>query len=135
MRIDVPLTPTTSRRVNFSPMPSPPFGKMNDFPGPFSSKNKTTFKSLLPKLSFKYRNTTLDIEKAAILALGSSFAETREMPRITRASSFTKLFTPKMKKTSSFPVTPVSHSNPESTHGGPTTDLLNSAVSTNPILA
>lgn len=127
VRIDMPLTPTTSRRVNFSPMPSPPFGKMNDFPGPFSSKNKTTFKSLLPKLSFKYRNTTLDIEKAAILALGSSFAETREKPRITRASSFTKLFTPKMKKTSSFPVTPVSHSNPESTHGEPTTDLLNSA--------
>lgn len=131
----MPSTPTTSRRVNFSPMPSPRFGKINDFPVPSSSKSKTTFKSLLPKLSFKYRNTTSDIEKAAILALGSSFTETREKPRIARASSLTKLLTPRMKKTSSFPVTPVSHSNPESTHGGLTTDLLNSAVSTDPILS
>ncbi|KAH9735217.1 RING-CH-type domain-containing protein [Citrus sinensis] len=127
VRIDMPSTPTTSRRVNFSPMPSPCFGKINDFPVPSSSKSKTTFKSLLPKLSFKYRNTTSDIEKAAILALGSSFTETREKPRIARASSLTKLLTPRMKKTSSFPVTPVSHSNPESIHGGLTTDLLNSA--------
>ncbi|KAL9429291.1 hypothetical protein AB3S75_031160 [Citrus x aurantiifolia] len=127
VRIDMPSTPTTSRRVNFSPMPSPRFGKINDFPVPSSSKSKTTFKSLLPKLSFKYRNTTSDIEKAAILILGSSFTETREKPRIARASSVTKLLTPRMKKTSSFPVTPVSHSNPESTHGGLATDLLNSA--------
>lgn len=126
VRIDMPSTPTTSRRVNFSPMPSPPFGKINDFPSP-SSKNKTTFKSLLPNLSFKFRNTTSDIEKAAILALGSSFTGTRVKPRITRASSLTKLVTPRVKKTSSFPVTPVSHSNPESTHGGLTTDQLNSA--------
>ncbi|GAY53345.1 hypothetical protein CUMW_148600 [Citrus unshiu] len=72
-------------------------------------------------------STPTTSRRAAILALGSSFTETREKPRIARASSLTKLLTPRMKKTSSFPVTPVSHSNPESTHGGLTTDLLNSA--------
>ncbi|KAF5953877.1 hypothetical protein HYC85_006733 [Camellia sinensis] len=79
-------------------------------------------KSLFPKLSFKFRNTTSEIERAAILALGDSPADTWEKPLIRRTLSLSKLFTPKMKRTSSLPVTPIAHSNPESMHGGNTID-------------
>ncbi|KAK1563483.1 hypothetical protein Q3G72_028123 [Acer saccharum] len=117
--VNLPLTPsTTPRKVIFSPMPSPPptVDTTNESQGPLSSKNKSTIKSFLPKLSFKYRNnTTADIEKAAILALGSSSTQTRG--KISRTLSLTKFFTPRAKAASSLPVTPISHSNPESMHG------------------
>ncbi|GMP85073.1 hypothetical protein CsSME_00038378 [Camellia sinensis var. sinensis] len=90
-----------------------------------SSRGKSSFKSFLPKLSFKFRNTTSEIEKAAILALGDSLAGTRGKPLIRRTLSLTKLFTPKMKRTSSLPVTPIIHSNPESMHGGNTVEAKN----------
>ena len=75
-------------------------------------------KKLLPKLSFKFRNANSDTEKAAIIALGGSPAETREKPFIQRTLSLTKLFALKIKRTSSLPVTSIAHSNPESRHGG-----------------
>ncbi|GKV12223.1 hypothetical protein SLEP1_g23401 [Rubroshorea leprosula] len=118
VRINMSLTPSpTPRRVNFSPLPSPKISKFDESPGPSTSKNKLVFRSLLPKLSFKYRNTTSDIQKAAVLALGGPSAETRGKPRFQRTFSLPKLFTPRTKKTSSFPVTPTVHSNPESMHG------------------
>lgn len=128
VRINMPPTPnSTPKRVNFSPMPSPSYTKINVSPGPSPSKGRSSIKSLLPKLSFKYRSSTSEIEKAAILALGASSTGTREKPLTPRTSSLTKLFTPKMKRTSSLPVSPIAHSNPESMHGGNTIDLLDSA--------
>ncbi|XWS66896.1 hypothetical protein CRYUN_Cryun05aG0240400 [Craigia yunnanensis] len=119
VRIDMALTPTTTpKRVNFSPMPSPIFSRFDESPAHLSSKSKSSLKSLLPKLSFKHRNTNLEIEKAAILALGGSTAEIREKPRISRTFSLSKLFTSRMKNTSSLPSTPTARSNPESMHGG-----------------
>ncbi|GMH26396.1 hypothetical protein Nepgr_028239 [Nepenthes gracilis] len=120
MRISMPPMPSpTPKRVNFSPMPSPSIAKMNMSPSPSSSKEKSPFKRLLPKLSFKFRSPTSEIEKAAMLALGSSSLGTRERSSISRTLSFTKLFTPKkFDRTSSLPDKWVSHSNPESTHGG-----------------
>ncbi|TYH32361.1 hypothetical protein ES288_A01G246000v1 [Gossypium darwinii] len=119
VRIDMTLTPTaTPRRVNFSPMPSPIFNRFDESPVYSSPKSKPSLKSLLPKLSFKYRNTNLEIEKAAILALGGSSADIQGKPRIPRTFSLSKIFTPRAKNTSSLPGTPVAHSNPESTHGG-----------------
>ncbi|KAJ4830167.1 hypothetical protein Tsubulata_010299, partial [Turnera subulata] len=127
--IEMPPNPslTPNKRVNFSPMPSPtcptihepldPYPILNDPVDP-SSKTKSAKKSLLPKLSFKYGNNTLDIEKAAILALGGSSASIKEKPSIYRTLSFTRLFAPKSKKPSSLPATPIAHSNPGSTHGG-----------------
>ncbi|XWS55814.1 hypothetical protein CRYUN_Cryun09bG0032400 [Craigia yunnanensis] len=118
VRIDMALTPaTTPKRVNFSPMPSPIFSRFDESPIHPSSKSKSSLKSLLPKLSFKYRNNNLEIEKAAILALGGSSAEIREKPRISRTFSLSKFFAPRMKNTSSLPGTPTAHSNPESMHG------------------
>ncbi|CAL5422388.1 unnamed protein product [Camellia sinensis] len=126
VRINMPPTPSrTPKRVNFSPIPSPSYYKFNDCPSPLmSSRGKSSFKSLLPKLSFKFRNTTSEIEKAAILALGDSLAGTRGKPLIRRTPSLTKLFTSKMKRTSSLPVSPIVHSNPESMHGGNTVEAL-----------
>ncbi|THG23877.1 E3 ubiquitin-protein ligase MARCH7-like isoform X1 [Camellia sinensis] len=127
VRINMPPTPSrTPKRVNFSPIPSPSYYKFNDCPSPLmSSRGKPSFKSLLPKLSFKFRNTTSEIEKAAILALGDSLTGTRGKPLIRRTPSLTKLFSPKMKRTSSLPVTPIVHSNPESMHGGNTVEAKN----------
>ncbi|XP_065857104.1 uncharacterized protein [Euphorbia lathyris] len=106
--IPMPSTPNlTPKRVNFSPMPSPSFA-----PDYSTAKNRSNIRSLLPKFSFKYRNTTADIEKAAVLALGGS---TEKRPFLSRTMSF---FSPRGKRTSSLPVTPIAHSNPESTHGG-----------------
>ncbi|KAF9680285.1 hypothetical protein SADUNF_Sadunf06G0105400 [Salix dunnii] len=114
-----PIPSSTPKRVNFSPLPSPSFGQMNEPLDPSSSKSKANIRSLLPKLSFKYRNSTLDIEKAAaMLALGGSSETTKQKPFISRTLSLTKLFTIRTKRTSSLPVTPIAHSNPESMHGG-----------------
>ncbi|KAJ6913703.1 hypothetical protein NC651_016056 [Populus alba x Populus x berolinensis] len=100
-------------------MPSPSFAQMNEPPDPSSSKIKSNIRSLLPKLSFKYRNSTSDIEKAAaMLALGGSSETTKQKPFISRTLSLTKLFTLRTTRTSSLPVTPIAHSNPESMHGG-----------------
>ncbi|XP_042046042.1 uncharacterized protein LOC121792234 [Salvia splendens] len=114
--INMPPSPIpTPKRVNFSPLPSPNRLKLNGSPSP-STKPKSSIKNLLPRLSFKFRNTNSDIEKAAIIALQVS----PEMPStsIPRTFSLSKLFTPKMDRTSSLPTSPILHSNPESAHGG-----------------
>uniref|UniRef100_A0A803NQ38 RING-CH-type domain-containing protein n=1 Tax=Cannabis sativa TaxID=3483 RepID=A0A803NQ38_CANSA len=112
------------RRVNFSPLPSPSFGRHTRSPGPSSSKTKSNMKNLLPKLSFKNRNSSSEIQKAVLLALESSPEERQEKRTFSRTLSLTKLFTPRSKNTSSLPVTPIAHSNPESMHGGNMTELL-----------
>lgn len=113
----MPPTPTPSpRRVIFSPCPSPVFTKSNESPGPSTSKNKSTIKTLLPKLSFKFRNTNSEIEKAAFLALeGSAATVAPKKPFLSRTLSRMKS---RGWKTSSLPVSPVAHSNPVSIHGG-----------------
>ncbi|KAM1853674.1 hypothetical protein EV1_009517 [Malus domestica] len=125
VRINMPPTPSpTPKRVNFSPLPSPSLAKINVSPGPSSSKTKSTTKrSLLPRLSFKNRNTTSDIEKAATRALGGLPAGTHEKPSTPRAWSFATLLTPRTKTSSSLPATPIAHSNLESMHGRNTIDL------------
>lgn len=134
--IQIPPTPSpTPKKVNFSPIPSPVYARMKESSDPSSSKSRSTMKSLIPRLSFKYRNTTSDIEKAAMLALGGSSPATKEKPLISRTLSLTKLFTPRMKRTTSLPVTPITHSNPESVHGGNTINPLVSAVSISPFFA
>ncbi|XP_058101796.1 uncharacterized protein LOC131245973 isoform X2 [Magnolia sinica] len=123
--INMPRTPSpTSMKVKFTPMPSPTSTRFNVSPGPSSSKGKPSLKNLLPRVSFKSRASTTDIEKAAILALGASSAGSRERPLISRSFSLSKMFTPSIKRTSSLPVTPVVHSNPESMHGSSTVEQL-----------
>lgn len=136
VQIKMPPTPTsipTPRRVNFLLTPSPSDARANVSPSP-SSKGKTSLKNLLPKLSFKYRGSNSDIEKAANIALGPSSAMPREKPSISRSLSLTKIFTPRMNRTSSLPVNPIVHSNPESAHGGSVGGPLSSDVCFNALL-
>ncbi|KAK7345581.1 hypothetical protein VNO77_16186 [Canavalia gladiata] len=114
VRIKMPLTPPP-RRVIFSPCPSPGFPRSNESPGPSTSRNRSIIKTFLPKLNFKFRNTNLEIEKAAFLALEGSTPMTPKKPFLSRTLS---VITPRGKRTSSLPVTPIAHSNPESLHGG-----------------
>ncbi|CAL1378441.1 unnamed protein product [Linum trigynum] len=122
---------STPKRVNFSPFRSPSFAIYSESPDGSTSKAKSTRKNLLPKLSFKYRRSTADIERAAILALGGSPDSVKERSFFRRTTSLTKLFgfTPRTnnKNTTSLPVSPISRSNPESMHGRHTIDPHNSA--------
>ncbi|CAA2982669.1 Ubiquitin-- ligase [Olea europaea subsp. europaea] len=127
VQIKMPPTPTpTPKRVNFLLTPSPSDAKVtvSGSPHPSSSKAKPSIKNLLPRLSFKYRSSNSDAEKTANLDSGSSTTRTQENPSISRSWSLTKIFTPRMKRTTSLPVTPIAHSNPESVRDG----IINSSV-------
>ncbi|XP_065868075.1 uncharacterized protein [Euphorbia lathyris] len=127
--IKMPPTPSpTPRKVNFLLTPTSSDAKACTSPGPSSSRGKSSLRSLLPKLSLKSRTSSLDVEKAGNPATDSSSSAPKEKPSISRSLSLSKLFTPRIKRTSSLPVTPISHSNPESLRGGSISGALNSNV-------
>ncbi|EOA30448.1 hypothetical protein CARUB_v10013573mg [Capsella rubella] len=110
-----------AKRVNFSPMSSPRIGQRGASLSPSSSspRNKpNSLKNLIPKLSFKNRNSNnnnVDVEKAADLSFVSSPSSGNGRDRSTW--NLATILTPRLKKTESLPVTPIAHSNPESMHG------------------
>ncbi|XP_048425531.1 uncharacterized protein LOC103956779 isoform X2 [Pyrus x bretschneideri] len=122
----MPPTPSpTPRKVNFLLTPGSVDGRMSDSPGPSSAKGKSSIKSIFPKLSFKYRSSA-GAEKASNLAAEGSSTGAREKASISRSQSLTKLFTPRMKTTSSLPVTPIALAHREYAHGGSVGGSLNS---------
>ncbi|XP_039052749.1 uncharacterized protein LOC120194541 isoform X2 [Hibiscus syriacus] len=124
--VKIPPTPSpTPRKVNFLLTPNPSDAITSGSPGPFSSRGKSSLKNLLPKLSFKQRNANLDIEKAAAIALASSSTLQREKPSISRTLSISKIFTPRIKRTSSLPVTHITNSNLEPTSTGSLSGSVN----------
>ncbi|KAK8601503.1 hypothetical protein V6N12_051335 [Hibiscus sabdariffa] len=129
--VTIKMPPTsclTPRKVNFLLTPSPSDARITGSSGPSSSRGKSSLKSLLPKLSFKSRNSDLDVEKAATFAPGSSPTSRREKRPIARTLSLTKIFrSPRMKRTSSLPVTRIAHSNSESASIGSLSGLVNSS--------
>ncbi|KAF8100448.1 hypothetical protein N665_0224s0031 [Sinapis alba] len=114
--IKMPPTPSpTPRRVNFSLTSSSPG------PGPTSAsavppRGKSSLKNLIPKVGFKPKTSHTDIEKGQ--GDVSSPSALQEKPSISRSLSLSKLFTPRIKRTSSLPVTPIVLSKSESAHGG-----------------
>ncbi|KAK4788496.1 hypothetical protein SAY86_019815 [Trapa natans] len=109
----VPTAPSpTPRRVIFSLMEDSNEGRGSGSPGPSSSwRGKPSIRGLLTKLSFKYWNSPLtDIED-------SSYTISGEKPSISRSLSFSKIFTPGMKRTSSLPIASLVDSNHGSTQG------------------
>lgn len=122
VRINMPPTPisTPTRASLPPPSPSPSSRRNNNSPYP-SSRGKS-MKNFLPKISFKHKDSTLDTEKASMLAIGTPVAGPQEKTSIIRSVSLTKLFTPRIKRTSSLPVTPIAHSNPNSVRGGSVVD-------------
>ncbi|GMI97011.1 hypothetical protein like AT5G60580 [Hibiscus trionum] len=127
--IKMPQTPClTPRKVNFLLTPSPSDSRIAGSSGPSTSRGKSSLKSLLPKLSFKNRNPDSDVEKAAMFAPDSSSSSRREKPSIARTLSLSKIFrSPRMKRTSSLPVTRITHSNSESGSMGSLSGSVNSS--------
>ncbi|XP_010476472.1 PREDICTED: uncharacterized protein LOC104755692 isoform X1 [Camelina sativa] len=127
-----------AKRVNFSPMSSPRIGERGASLSPSSSspRNKpTSLKNLIPKLSFKSRNSNnnnVDIEKAADFSFVSSPSSGHGRDRYTW--TLTNILTPRLKKTESLPVTPIAHSNPESMHGRYVVDPVTSTQKKGPPL-
>ncbi|KAL2239818.1 UNVERIFIED_CONTAM: hypothetical protein Sindi_0623000 [Sesamum indicum] len=119
VQIKMPPTPTpTPKRVNFLVTPSPSDSRLNGSPLPSSTRGKSSIRNILPKLNFKHRASSSDVEKAGSIDSSSLTTVTQDKPSMSRSWSFSKIFTPRMKRTSSLPVTPVAHSNPDSAHGG-----------------
>ncbi|KAL7201953.1 hypothetical protein ACSBR1_033609 [Camellia fascicularis] len=132
VQIKMPPTPTptpTPKKVNFVLTPSPSDVRTIGSPGPSSARGKSGFKSLLPKLSFKARSSQSDAETATAnpgVEASSPLPLPQEKPSISRSWSLTRIFTPRMKcTTSSLPVTPVGQSNPESIGGENLGGLVN----------
>ncbi|KFK38364.1 hypothetical protein AALP_AA3G104500 [Arabis alpina] len=122
-----------AKRVNFSPMSSPRIGERGASLSP-SRNRPNSLKNLIPKLSFKNRNSTnnnVDIEKASDLAFASSPSSGNGRDRFTW--TLTNILTPRLKKTESLPVTPIAHSNPESMHGRYVVDRVTSTKKGPPV--
>lgn len=118
----MPPTPTpTPKRVNFQLISSPcSDSKVTSSPGPSSTRGRSSssIKNLLPKLNFKHRPANSDAEKNVPESCSSSITTPQEKPSMSRSWSLSKIFTPRMKRTSSLPVTPISLLNSESSLGG-----------------
>ncbi|TKY48519.1 queuine tRNA-ribosyltransferase subunit QTRTD1 [Spatholobus suberectus] len=113
--IRMPLTPSPTpshKRVNFLAT-----SRSVDAPRPSASRGKSSMRSILPKLGFRNR-ASLDIEKATTAAPEGSLSGHQEKSSISRSVSLTKIFTPKIKRTSSLPVEEIGRAHAESALGG-----------------
>lgn len=119
VQIKMPPTPTpTPRRVNFHLTPSPSDSRVNGSPGPSSSRGRSSIKNLLPKLTLKHRHANSDAEKTLNIPDScSSITTPQEKPSMSRSWSLSKIFTPRMRRTSSLPVTPIALLNSQSSLG------------------
>ncbi|KAK6144401.1 hypothetical protein DH2020_021221 [Rehmannia glutinosa] len=121
VQIKMPPTPTpTPKRVNFLLTPSPSDSRLNGSSAPSSTRSKSSIRNILPKLNFMQRASNSDIEKAANADSVSSTTVTQDKPTMSRSWSFSRIFTPRSKRTVSLPVTPIANSNPDSARGGTT---------------
>ncbi|KAK3022484.1 hypothetical protein RJ639_045813, partial [Escallonia herrerae] len=112
-------TPTpTPKKVNFLLTPSPSDARVSESPGLSSARGKSSMKRLLTKMSFKNRTFSSDTEKAANVSPVASSTMPQEKPSHSRSWSFTNIFTPRMKRTSSLPVTRIGNSTAEPVSGG-----------------
>ncbi|KAK1266101.1 hypothetical protein QJS04_geneDACA015356 [Acorus gramineus] len=126
--LDMPHTPSpASIRPNMAPGASPSSARIKMTPDPSPYKGKTSIKNILPWLSFKPQSTTSDIESDAIQVHQTLPVGPRERISILRSSSFTRIFTPRDKRTSSLPATPVANINEDSAHG---TNIIDQTAST-----
>nr|GMD26767.1 E3 ubiquitin-protein ligase MARCH7-like [Ipomoea batatas] len=129
------LTPTpTAKKVNFLVTPSPSDPRVNGSPGHLP-RGKSSIRNLLPKLNFMSHNSNLDMEKATDIDLGCSPAtvpQDKVSISISRSWSLSKMFTPRIKRTSSLPIDPLAHLNPESALGGSVSTTLQQAAASSP---
>ncbi|CAJ1955971.1 unnamed protein product [Sphenostylis stenocarpa] len=116
--IRMPLTPSPTpshKRVNFLVT-----SRSVDAPRPSSSsasRGKSSMRNILPRFGFKNRQS-LDIEKSVTAVPEASFSGHQDKSSISRSVSLTKMFTPKINRTSSLPVEEIGRANVESALGG-----------------
>ncbi|XP_038901484.1 uncharacterized protein LOC120088334 isoform X2 [Benincasa hispida] len=113
-----PTSSPTPRKVNFVLTPTSSSDAIaSGSSGPSSSRGKSSIKTLFPKLSFIYRSSS-DVEAvSSLVSEASSSSGTHEKPQALKPLlSVATMFTPRSNQASSLPVTPIAHSNPESTH-------------------
>ncbi|CAL0332283.1 unnamed protein product [Lupinus luteus] len=121
--IKMPMTPSPSpatKRVNFlATSRSVDAPSSNSAPGPSAPRGKPSIRSMLPKLTFRQR-TSSDIEKANLTTAAPDgyFSGFQDKSPIPRSVSMAKMFTPKIRRTSSLPVEEFGHANTEFTPGG-----------------
>ncbi|KAL8496673.1 hypothetical protein ACS0TY_020385 [Phlomoides rotata] len=121
----IQINTPTPKRVNFFLTPSPSASLLNESSGPSSTRGISSIRSLLPKLSFKNWRSNSDVDKSANLQdSSSSNVVTQDKLSITRSWSFSKIFTPRIKRTSSLPLTEIANSNSGSAHGGSVNSYL-----------
>lgn len=125
--IKMPLTPSppsTQRRVNFlvtSRSVDAPIDNNINLGISTTRAKSSSNRSILPKLNFRYnRTSSSDIEKAVIGAPApeSSFVGPHEKPSISGSVSLSKIFNPKINRTSSLPVEEIGRVNTEFAFGG-----------------
>uniref|UniRef100_A0A803N327 RING-CH-type domain-containing protein n=1 Tax=Chenopodium quinoa TaxID=63459 RepID=A0A803N327_CHEQI len=116
--------PPTPKRVNFVLTPTSSDVKSYESPGPSSVRGRSSLKNLLPKFAF-YRSSS-DVDKAVCTASDVPLSTPREKTSIPRSTSITKIFTPRIKRTSSLPVT--QNENPVPVLCGSTSGSLNSCA-------
>ncbi|CAH2069322.1 unnamed protein product [Thlaspi arvense] len=119
--IKIAPTPSpTPRRVNFALTSSSPghapTTSSSSSAAAVPPRGKSSLKNLIPKVGFKPKTSNTDIEKGQ--GDVCSPPALQEKASISRSLSLSKLFTPRIKRTSSLPVTPVILSSSESAHGG-----------------
>lgn len=117
VQINMPPTPTptpTPKRVNFLLTPGPCDSLLNESSEASSMKGKPSIRSILPKLSFKHWGSNSDVDKAANIDSCSSTVTTQDKASISRSWSLSKMFTPRIRRTSSLPVPEVPNQNLDS---------------------
>ncbi|MED6218515.1 hypothetical protein PIB30_027307 [Stylosanthes scabra] len=119
--IKMPMTPT-HKRVNFlvtSHSVDAPINTSSSSSGSSSRAKSSSIRNILPKFTLRnHRTPNSDIEKATILAPECSSLDhhhqEKDKSSISRSVSLTKMFTTKIKRTSSLPVEELGHANTDS---------------------
>ncbi|XP_072989320.1 uncharacterized protein [Typha latifolia] len=103
VRINVP-PPGSSTSRSTLPVCSPANAKPPISPFSSSSKAKPSTKTMFPGWSFKSRSSALEIENADVQVHESSSDTRREKTFTLRSLSFTRIFSPSVRRASSLPV-------------------------------
>ncbi|CAL9124478.1 unnamed protein product, partial [Musa textilis] len=116
LKANVPLTPgSDSNRISILPICSPASAKMHASPCSTSSKGKPFMKKLLSGLSFKFQPSASEVERYETQAPEADSAGKGVKPSLLSSFSFSKLFSPRIRRTSSLPINSYLHG--KSPHG------------------
>ncbi|WOL09605.1 hypothetical protein Cni_G18358 [Canna indica] len=106
-KVNIPSTPgSASNKTNILPIWSPASAKTQASPCSSSSKSKPSIRNLLPGLSFKFQTSASGIENYETQVPEGHFVGKREKPSMLSSFSFSKLFSPRIRRTSSLPTNP-----------------------------